>query len=456
MNLKSQKGSITLFVLVSCLFFLASVVSVNMYMQSKQSAVDKEYRQVKANYEKDINNMNSIYAELLGENNLSVNFGIPEINQTNKKISVEIYLNLEYLNIKTLKYGWYYSNEEINTNYLQSNNVINWTYVENQNGENEFVASTNFTQNNGYYYLCVMINNQEIWFDYPINISKTKFTSFYGEYVDYDKDLGIKLDSNLQTDSNSQSDLNYDWKIFYQDEDTVYIIAKDYVRWSTITNQETLNNSPASGNPYALTWNNSIPKNGVNDIFYSDNEKTTKLANKYLSGWKNIINNNNITTNENDNAKITALLMDTNIWESLTNNSNLYAIGCPTIEMWVNSWNDIYENQQIYLSNDINGIGYNIGSENNTDISYTIDNNWNGFNDKMYFPHDNIVSGCEGYCIASPSSVSDKKLIRVDRTRTIGNTGSFKQHGSLRPVVCIPSNIKILWNSNDKIWHIIY
>ena len=451
MDFKNQKGSITLFVLVSCLFFIASVACINMYIQSKQNAIDREYRQIKASYEKDINNMEEIYTELSTQNNLSVNFGIPEINQETKKISVKADVKLEQLDIKEFKYVWYFSNEEKSINELQSNNVINWTYVENINGDNKFVASTSFTQNSGYYYLCVMINNKEIWFDYPINISKTKFTKFYGDFINYGVDLGINNDANLQADSNSP-----EWEIFYKDEDTTYIIAKDYVKWSNVTNQATLNNSPASGNPYALDWSNSsIPKTGINDIFYSDNEKITKLANKYLYGWKNAMTNNNITMNTNDNAKITALLMDTEIWKSLTNNnSSLYAIGCPTIEMWVNSWNDKYPEQQIYLSNDINGIGYKIGTENNTDNSFTINNNWAGRNDKMYFPHDGVVSKCEGYCIASPSSVGDTKLIRVNYQKTIGNTGSLGKHGSLRPVVCIPSSVKIFWNSNEKTWGI--
>ncbi len=50
-SLKNQKGSITIFALVSSLFFVASVACVAMYMQSKQVAVDREYRQVKENYE---------------------------------------------------------------------------------------------------------------------------------------------------------------------------------------------------------------------------------------------------------------------------------------------------------------------------------------------------------------------------------------------------------------------
>ena len=35
-NIKNEKGSITLFVVVSCMFFVASVVCVQMYMQSKK------------------------------------------------------------------------------------------------------------------------------------------------------------------------------------------------------------------------------------------------------------------------------------------------------------------------------------------------------------------------------------------------------------------------------------
>ena len=166
MNLKSQKGSITLFVLVSCLFFLASVACVNVYTQNKQIAVDREYRQVKANYEKDINNMESIYRDLSLKNNLEVQFGAPEFDKTKNKIFVNVFANLEYLNINTLKYGFYCSNENINNPSI--NNITNWTYVEVQNGENEFVATIDLQKDNNnqyytYYYLCIVIDNKEYW-----------------------------------------------------------------------------------------------------------------------------------------------------------------------------------------------------------------------------------------------------------------------------------------------------
>ena len=161
MDLKNQKGSITLFVLVSCLFFLASVACINMYMQSKQVAVDREYRQIKANYEKDINNMEEIYTELAGKNNVAVSFGIPDFDKTKDKVFLDVYTNLEYYNVNTLKYGWYTSNTSTDTPSI--NNIENWTYVEHQNGENEFIASSNISENNRYYYLCVLIDNKAIW-----------------------------------------------------------------------------------------------------------------------------------------------------------------------------------------------------------------------------------------------------------------------------------------------------
>ena len=171
MNLRNQKGAITLFVLVSCLFFLASVACVNMYMQSKQTAVDREYRQIKANYEKDINNMDSIYAELSNKNNLSVNFGIPKIDKTSKQITIDIYTNLENLDVKTLKYGWFYNLDQVE-NLSTNDTITNWTYVEHQSGENAFIATCNYTEEAGYYYLCVMIDNKIFWKQEPIVIEE--------------------------------------------------------------------------------------------------------------------------------------------------------------------------------------------------------------------------------------------------------------------------------------------
>ena len=118
--------------------------------------------------------MDSIYAELSNKNNLSVNFGIPKIDKTSKKITIDIYTNLENLDVKTLKYGWFYNLNQVE-NLLTNEtlgDITNWTYVEHQNGENAFIATCNYTEDAGYYYLCVMIDNKIFWKQEPIVIEE--------------------------------------------------------------------------------------------------------------------------------------------------------------------------------------------------------------------------------------------------------------------------------------------
>ncbi len=50
---KNEKGSITLFVLISCLFFLAIVASVSVFLINTGSSIDSQYEQIKSGYEKD-------------------------------------------------------------------------------------------------------------------------------------------------------------------------------------------------------------------------------------------------------------------------------------------------------------------------------------------------------------------------------------------------------------------
>lgn len=60
-KLRNENGSVTIFVLVSCLFIIAAVACTQIYMQSKQVAIEREYSQIKSNYETEIGDMDSIY-----------------------------------------------------------------------------------------------------------------------------------------------------------------------------------------------------------------------------------------------------------------------------------------------------------------------------------------------------------------------------------------------------------
>ena len=79
--LKNDKGSITLFVLLSALFFLVIVGSVGVSMRNKESRVDAEFQKVKNSYEQNLDNKDAIYNEKFQE--------LPP-NDVSDKISAEV------------------------------------------------------------------------------------------------------------------------------------------------------------------------------------------------------------------------------------------------------------------------------------------------------------------------------------------------------------------------------
>lgn len=156
LNLKNEKGSITLFVLVSCMFFIASVACVQMYMQSKQVAVDREYRQIKSNYEAnsvDDASMKEAYEQLAQVKNLSIN--IEKTTEADSKLYVEFTLNTTNLNAKTIKYGWGTSTS-IDT-------VSDWIYVENESVNNKMLAVNENVSTSGDYHLFVVVDGKEAY-----------------------------------------------------------------------------------------------------------------------------------------------------------------------------------------------------------------------------------------------------------------------------------------------------
>ena len=166
MNIKNEKGSITLFVLASCMFFIASVVCTNIYMQSQQSTIDKEYKQIKANYEKDINNMELIYNNL-AQLQESVEFADAEIYAESHTIQVNTTINAEPETVKSIKYGWLFNSELVQN--PPSSSISNWTYIEKTDENITFNAVLENVQTAGYYYLCVIVNNHEFWKTVPLD-----------------------------------------------------------------------------------------------------------------------------------------------------------------------------------------------------------------------------------------------------------------------------------------------
>lgn len=78
--LKNEKGAISLFILLTALFFLIVVTSVGINLKNKETQIDKQYEKIKTSYEKEVGNEETIYNEEINNKiEFSSNYGTIEI-----------------------------------------------------------------------------------------------------------------------------------------------------------------------------------------------------------------------------------------------------------------------------------------------------------------------------------------------------------------------------------------
>ncbi len=224
----------------------------------------------------------------------------------------------------------------------------------------------------------------------------------YGDWANYPVDLN---DNGITTD---------DWKIFYNDGTTVYLIAADYLKASKIPEEAGMTTN-GEYNAYWKDDSNFAEKQGMGDL-------STDVANRFmLRKYKNDIEYANVT---DINSKATAILLDTNIWKDFALGfPGSFAYGSPTVEMWVDSWNQkgygelydkvVRETDNYTFSNcndsyvhyyETKGYGYRVGTtENNPVENLNISADINGYNDELYFPHTSALGTTEKYWFATPT-----------------------------------------------------
>lgn len=257
----------------------------------------------------------------------------------------------------------------------------------------------------------------------------------------------------------SNEGTNWNWQLFYDDEDYIFLIASDYVPNSTLSasgntiNGVTLGSSGnlLKGTNYdARFCDNSSGTNYVLDSIRKPYPGSTAsslsgssrnpLVDKYLR-W--VALNPNST---NKNIMSVAFMMDENKWSQYAGNSyNAFAIGGPTIEMFNKSWNAYPGNLEklpeytMTSGTDYTSYGYYVGKPgeevwSNIGALGTTTNMW------LITETDKAIA----YWVASPSKDGLTRIISVYSRveRNLNNFTFDEDFIGFRPVVCIPkSNI---------------
>ena len=262
----------------------------------------------------------------------------------------------------------------------------------------------------------------------------------YGDYINYNVDL------------NDDGDTTNDWRVFYNDGENVFIIAADYLSNSKLPASTDM--VASSYSQYSANWpsTSNLTRAGSSAI-------SEAIANKYMLSWRNTY-----PTSENINIKAVAALLDTSAWNSFaTGVSGAEAIGAPTLEMFLASWN-ARGYTTLYCDN-ITDCGYCLGKTPGPTSEYIVLKNYipsSEVSDTLYFPHAEVTGGCEGYWLASPSSYWNGGCLMYvgcsgggiwGAGQTDGTSNYCDRSEALRPVVCLPSGIKVT-KGQDGIWTI--
>ena len=240
-----------------------------------------------------------------------------------------------------------------------------------------------------------------------------------------------------------------DWRIFYENEDgRVFLIAADYL---PVEKLEAGMEMKTTGK-YQYFWT-SAP------AFVTPAQAELFMATGYS------------LNSSYASSKCAAALLNVNKWTSFVDTSLAdYAIGGPTLEMWIASWNAKYNDSFTFttgtygyqLSGGNISLGYTEAEENCESTGYG----------NVYFPHPNTgyvsngellsYEGCCGYWLASPyyygNSINVNSLYLVNGRGAMltevpltGDPNSSDKsqpsvtdavYNGIRPVVCLKEGVK--------------
>ena len=277
---------------------------------------------------------------------------------------------------------------------------------------------------------------------------KYKIEATYNNISIVKKYLGPTLGQLVKNAEDYGKKVNYlangvsEWKVFYKTEDYVYLIASERLEFdqmpTDITGTITSKVSVLMGDKERIFGSISWSKAP------SDATEITN-ASRWMANW------NNSNYKSGYNAKCVSYFLNERYWEEFKNTEDYIdeygetyvvgAIGTPTVEMFIASWNEKLEatgKKEIYnkkLSLQKNGtVGYYVNKEGTTtSLSQSINTE-----DDLYIWSDVANTGV---WLAAPSGKSTSYMLYLYNGGGIYYGRFTNKNYGIRPVICIRSNI---------------
>ena len=215
------------------------------------------------------------------------------------------------------------------------------------------------------------------------------------------------LDYGKRVNYISKVDDSLTWRIFYDDENYVYLISSKADGSGTVKNFSLLN--------YINNYSN-----GSEDIAHEL---------RYLNQqWFNALEGT--STSNIVNRKAVACLMDQNMWSEYKDNEGnaKYAIGSPTLELFMKSYN---------ATSRINSRLHEIKITSCTTIGYT-QNTEEGWLSSEY--NNGIYNGIDSDWWIASTGPAEGNMLRVDANNECLGVYGISTNLDIRPVVIIPKS----------------
>ena len=275
------------------------------------------------------------------------------------------------------------------------------------------------------------------------------YQSLYGHVV---TNYGKKIDTSL----------NDEWKIFYigtmgdETESHIYLIADSYVKYDSLPTK-TVGEKPNTTTyvfKKSTDWKSYFATKQDNPADIDDGILPAYSTGVMIGSSYETVNNikklnysyynSGYAGESQPNMRAVASMLDTNIWSSFMDNKGKakYAIGGPTVEMLMKSYNDCHETDYGAKASSENG--YQVTKTATSDTGWANNNPSMVSNDtnKLYVS-ENTKENAVAYWLASPSGAGYDYVSLVNFGGSMISNSYGGMNGGFRPVICLKSNVEL-------------
>ena len=217
------------------------------------------------------------------------------------------------------------------------------------------------------------------------------------------------------------------WKIYHSDGKNIYLIADNYITAEYIPTKDGA--TMTAGTSYTNAYY-------FNDALLNKYTGAASITDTNITPWLSYLKSSyGGSDNKNKNMKATAYLLDTEIWKGFKNLTKAeYAIGAPTLDMFVASYNTRFVKQIEIIAQET---GYKLKFTDGDSYEYIL-------NTYDYLTAHQDKDGYVNYMwLASPSAFYSHYLIHVGYDSVVEYAYSSDDQLGVRPLVCLESGVSL-------------